>query len=512
LARNEAEQQRLRAEQEAETAQQTTSFMIDLFRVSDPGEARGRSITAREILMSGASRIEEDLAGQPTIQGRLLDTIGKVFTNLGLFEDASRFMELAQKRRQSVATEDHSDQARSLSNLAWVLREQSELERSEQLYQQCIALLENQLSARELQLDCMAGLAEVYFELGRYEDAEPVLIQVLAMRQELFGERHLAVADTIQELGLNQFDQGNNPVAEQKLREALALRRDILGPEPHPDLAENMNDLALVLFTAARYEETESLYLEVMEMQQILYGDEHPQIATTLGNVGQLYRMQGKLTDAAASYAKALKMQVQLLGEAHPDVARIHNDMAFIYADEGDLDKAIASMEKALSLRQAALGEVHPEVALTLSNLARWRAQTGDDVAARALYQQALEQMQALLDPEHIDVAIAKMGLAQLLTRSGELKEAQRLAKSSHDTLAAALGSDHWIAYLSLSVYGGVLSALGQYEEAATMLEDSYRKLQDAPGSRPTYIQQCRDRLAAHYRLTGQTDKLKSLG
>ena len=53
-----ANHQRKRAEAEAETAKETTSFMVRLFEVSDPSEARGNTITAREIMDQGAKRIE----------------------------------------------------------------------------------------------------------------------------------------------------------------------------------------------------------------------------------------------------------------------------------------------------------------------------------------------------------------------------------------------------------------------------------------------------------------------
>ncbi len=47
--------------------------------------------------------------------------------------------------------------------------------------------------------------------------------------------------------GLNQFDQGNLERAETYLRDALAMRRASLGDAPHPDVAENLNNLALLL-------------------------------------------------------------------------------------------------------------------------------------------------------------------------------------------------------------------------------------------------------------------------
>jgi len=66
-ARAETVVERDNAKREAETAKQVQKFMIDLFKVSDPSEAKGNTITAREIMDKGAERIEKDLAGQPLV-------------------------------------------------------------------------------------------------------------------------------------------------------------------------------------------------------------------------------------------------------------------------------------------------------------------------------------------------------------------------------------------------------------------------------------------------------------
>lgn len=76
IQRNEAEAQRNRAEAEAELARETRDFLIGLFEVSDPSNARGETITAKEILDKGAESIEEDLSTQPATQATLMETIG----------------------------------------------------------------------------------------------------------------------------------------------------------------------------------------------------------------------------------------------------------------------------------------------------------------------------------------------------------------------------------------------------------------------------------------------------
>ena len=77
--------------------------MVDLFKVSDPSEALGNTITAREILDKGAARIETELTDQPAIQATLMDTMGTVYTSLGLYEQAVPLMQQSLAKRRSLA-------------------------------------------------------------------------------------------------------------------------------------------------------------------------------------------------------------------------------------------------------------------------------------------------------------------------------------------------------------------------------------------------------------------------
>ena len=69
-----AQRETLRAEAEARTSKETTRFLVDLFKIFDPSEARGSTVTAREMLDKGAVRIESELAEEPAIQATLMDT------------------------------------------------------------------------------------------------------------------------------------------------------------------------------------------------------------------------------------------------------------------------------------------------------------------------------------------------------------------------------------------------------------------------------------------------------
>ena len=95
IQRAAAQKQEARAEREADAATQTTEFLIGMFRIIDPSEARGNTVTAREMLDKGAARIDEELTQQPAIQARLMDTLGTVYTGLGLYSEAQPLLERA---------------------------------------------------------------------------------------------------------------------------------------------------------------------------------------------------------------------------------------------------------------------------------------------------------------------------------------------------------------------------------------------------------------------------------
>ena len=96
LARQEAERQRSIAEQRSLTAERTTAFLQSLFSVSDPSEARGNTITAREVLDRGAREIDTGLRHEPGVRATLIATLGSVYASLGLYGRADDLLGRAQ--------------------------------------------------------------------------------------------------------------------------------------------------------------------------------------------------------------------------------------------------------------------------------------------------------------------------------------------------------------------------------------------------------------------------------
>jgi serine/threonine protein kinase len=169
-----------RIARERETAEQVSEFLVGLFEVSDPSEARGNSITAREILDKGAEKIENELASQPLVQGRLMGTIGKVYRNLGLYEQACPLLEQAFARRRELRGDDHPETLRSVNDLAILYEDQ-----------------------------------------GRYDEAEPLFLETLETRKRVLGDDHPLTLVSLYNLACFAATRGKREEALDFLQRAL---------------------------------------------------------------------------------------------------------------------------------------------------------------------------------------------------------------------------------------------------------------------------------------------------
>ncbi|MEO7205752.1 MAG: hypothetical protein ABI356_15385 [Steroidobacteraceae bacterium] len=76
VERDRAAHQRELAEHERARAEEVSSFLVNLFKLSDPGENRGNQVTARELFDSGAKRLQTGLQDQPSTKAALRGCAG----------------------------------------------------------------------------------------------------------------------------------------------------------------------------------------------------------------------------------------------------------------------------------------------------------------------------------------------------------------------------------------------------------------------------------------------------
>lgn len=514
LARNEAERQRVRAQIEAETANRTANFMVSLFSVSDPSEARGNTITAREILDNGAKRIDSELTDQPIIQTNLMNTIGEVYTALGLYQQAENLLKKTVDQRLTLfasAEIGAEEMAESQGALAKVLTELSNLDNAVALYDEAIPLVKtNTTHGARLMSELIAGKAEAFYRLGKYSEAEPLLQRVVWLKDRAYGVPSLEVADGIQQVGLNRYDLGDLDGAISFLERSLFMFEEVLGDQPHPALAENIGNLAYLLHSKMDFEQAEIKYKQALDMYTLLLGDAHPSVATAAANLAFLYHDFGKYDEAKVMYQQTIDTLKKVYGPSHPAIAKAMNNLAYLLKDMGDNDAAVAMMNDVVSMAEKELGESHTDVGRYLSTQGRWLAESGSFKQAAALHRRALAIKEATLEPGHPDIAISQFDLAEALTGTGKTQEAEALARASVDSLVTSMGEDHWYVAVAKSVLGQALVAEGKLDEAEPLLLASYKVLTTSEGVQPTYIRKALTHLIELYsKQPDQSDREK---
>lgn len=498
-----ANQARARAEVEAETARQTTDFMVDLFSVSDPGEARGNTITAREIMDKGANRIEGELSSQPAIQATLMETMGAVYTSLGLYEQAASLLQSAVDKRRALFGDEHVEVARSKHRLGDVLKLKAEYEPALQNYQDALAMRRNLLGDDNLETaNSMYELADLLGRMGNFAGAEPLYREALAVQRTLIGDKNSEVAKSLEGLGLNLFDQGNADEGIPMLREAVAMQRE-LHDGPHPDLAQAVNNLG---FVTPDNREAEQLFRDALAMKRVLYADEiHPEIAMGLNNIAYTLHVEGEFADAEVLYREAIDMNRKLLGDDHPDVAMALNNLAFVIRQKGDLNSAIERSRESLEMYLRTVGSDHPSAARGKNNLAMWLLEDKQFAEAEELLAEALQLRTELHGPEHADVAGSQILMAGLLIETNRFSEALELAAAARAVCANEFGADHWRTASAAAAEGAALSGLQRYDEVEALLVESMRILSNDEDALPYYVNSARRWLEDFYRASGKS-------
>src|SRR5712691_4105686 len=94
------------------------------------------------------------------------------------------------------------------------------------------------------------------------------------------------------------------------------------------DEAEALHKQVIELYRAGKYADAIPLAQRVLAIREKSLGPDHPNVAQSLNNLALLYKAQGRYTDAEPLYKWALANYERALGHTHPYVAASLNNLA----------------------------------------------------------------------------------------------------------------------------------------------------------------------------------------
>ena len=237
--RDRATQESARANREAEAARQVSDFFLRLFELADPSEARGSSVTAREILETGSARIEQDLREQPVLQSRVMSTIGDAYQKLGLYKNADTlFRKSLDVRTKAGIAQDVV--AEGLFKLGYLQVQAGNFSEAAAHLGKALAIQESTPGVRPVVVaETIGALGELAYGQGEYPKAESYFERRLDMLRQQSPDSERAIADSLTDLAM-AVQQTRSDYARAKAlnEEALAIRRRVFSTAASGDLAE----------------------------------------------------------------------------------------------------------------------------------------------------------------------------------------------------------------------------------------------------------------------------------
>lgn len=388
--RDRANHEAARANLEAAAAVQVADFLTGLFRISDPAEARGRAITARELLDKGAARIQTELARDPALQARLLFTIGDVYRNLGVLDKAEQLLSESADIRQRVLGPEAPDTLLAYGRLGIIYDLEGKTDLAEKMLTSVLEKQRRTLGESHPDtLKTFAGLANLYDTQGRYEKAFTSMQQVFALRRKALGPDHLDTLGSEYNLAVGLYRRQDFARAEALLKELILSFSRVAGSD-HPYTLMAKDLLGSVYLETNRLGEARRIREDAYQTRSRVLGPDHMDTLASKLGLANVAQKEKRLAEAEGLYWEILSAQIRVLGPENPDTLDTRASLATLLSDAERFDESERLWRDTLNGMQRILGPGHPDTANCLVGLAVIEMHHGRGDSALHLLEQAM--------------------------------------------------------------------------------------------------------------------------
>jgi serine/threonine protein kinase/Tfp pilus assembly protein PilF len=467
-----------RIRHERDRGDRITAFMTNMFKVPAPSEARGNTVTAREILDRSSEEIERGLDKDLEDRSQLMLVMAKTYENLGLYSRAHELMEQVVQDRRRTFGANHPKTLEAAAQMGWILyREGRDIE-AEHLIRTTIDTQSRVLGPNDPStLASKDQLARILLRQAHFAEAETLERELIATSSRDRGPEDPQTLRFMDGLAIAFSRQSRFGEAESEYRRLLDLERRNLGGD-HPDTLETMHNLATMYLDEGDYGKAETLYRDTLQIDQRILGPEHPDTANAMTTLANTIRFDpGRYAEAEDLYRKSLAINLRVVGPDHPYTTRAQEGLANLLSAEEHYTEAEALLRRILNTRQRLLGTEHTDTLVSQYNLAtilRHEKRYGD---AEKLIRETLDTQARVLDANDPDTFASRALLADLLLEQRRPGEAEGLARHAFDDQLRTLGPHHRDTLESLGSLGTALVENGRYEEAKRVYLDTIKRM-----------------------------------
>lgn len=297
-----------RITRERDRADRIADFMTSIFKISDPSERVGNSVTAREVLDKASADIETGLSKDPEVQARMMYVMGMAYLNLGLYSRAEALLDQSIRVASSTGEGENRETLKSMQKLAWTL-----------------------------------------YNEGRFAEAESRQTKLLNIEERVLGPEDHDTLGVKGDLATTLIDEGRLAEAEKLQREVLEEQKRRIGPEAYFTLV-SMNNLAVILLQEGRFAEADKLEREAIEIKVRVLGPENLSTIHSRMTEANIRADMGDLDESEESLQQLLDLERRVLGPNQPEVAVTVYELATVAAKRGRTEEALSLLGQAIDI------------------------------------------------------------------------------------------------------------------------------------------------------------------
>lgn len=421
---------------------------------------------------------------------RQYQSLGEQAYSDGRLGQAEQLFQQAVQSAESSRS-SNKDLSSCLNGLAGVYCEQARPDEAIQLYKRSLRLLQHSYgnSSPDLVVTLLA-LGSVYESQGDHPSAMKFYNRVFAINKATFGVDHLEVAKSLRRIAIVQTKQNKDVDAEASFKQALAIL------ERHADgQTERLNcleDYARLLRKQDRIAEAE----QVERQMQLLNSKNLPEVNPSPALAQSSWKAQMNLISTAGKLiqkneSESVLRKVQESTATNTQLSNNYSTLANVYYQQGRYQEAEPLYKKMIAIDETTLGADHPGLADDLNNLALLNIAQQRYTDAEPLLKRALSIYQKAYGPDNLLAVKCQANLASVYEHLNNNTQAESLYKSALSVSQSSLGPNDAETAQLLNDLAFLAFKQGRYNDASTFYKWAIASAEGAYGSNSPLLAAC---------------------
>jgi serine/threonine-protein kinase len=520
------------AKQEAQRAENISSYLKDIISMFDPYNKTAQPNTVDNLLTEGYSHLQNRYALQPRTKADILITMAEVFRKRGNLDKSFKALYLARNIKNSFYPGDHPEMGKIYSQLAAGFIVDNEIDSAwhyislslkldststsndqEKLfndleikgrlqyystrYKAALNTYKTVLKERKKhqQLDnptkkaaLYSSIGDTYHQLSHYDSAVVYLQKALKIHSSIFDSPNGHLIDDYQLLATTYLRLEALDSAEIYVNKALTDAEILYGPKS--------GELEYILAIASRiakkklqFDKALKYAKKALKLNKTNFGRNHIYTAQRMNTVGLVYRVSGQMALAEYYFRKSLNIKEKYYPKEIKSIYIGKYNLAVTLLKQYKTREALNMLKKVRKYDLKIYPEGHPYRAYTLIQMARGFLDSGKNKEAFNCLQKACRITESKFEPVHSRRAECYLLMAEYYTKEQKWDKVNHFASKGMVIYEELYGKKHW-----LYSYTSALSSLSKafkslkFQEINEIFSDAYRKISEHPYANRYFI------------------------